>query len=328
MCERGIRDQSLEYRVEIRHWIRLFSAGSRIPYRLKINCGLANEARQSDSRQPASRTAATFRRPNACCRRPAGMGRADNGTGRVRRNERRVTAADVTLSRRAETAVSMVAPAGVGRAVVHDFESLYAVHYTSLTTQLYAYFGDRQQAQDVAQEAFCRALARWRQISAYDDPVAWVRRVAWNLATSQVRRSRVAAAFRRRHQPEHIAPPSADRVALFTALRALPAKQRQATVLFYLADLPIAEIADCDGGLRRHRQVVAAPGADGARAGTRGTAGFEPRLGQGVAPCLRSSRTTGSRASSTSSASRRGRRSCRRAPRQRTRPYAGVARPA
>ena len=155
-----------------------------------------------------------------------------------------MTAADLTLNLGAEAAASMVAPVGVGRAVVHEFEALYAVHYTSLTTQLYAYFGDRQQAQDVAQEAFCRALARWRQISTYDDPVAWVRRVAWNLATSQVRRSRVAAAFRRRHQPEHVAPPSADRVALFTALRALPAKQRQATVLFYLADLPITEIAD------------------------------------------------------------------------------------
>ena len=138
----------------------------------------------------------------------------------------------------------MVAPDGVGRAVVHDFESLYAVHYTSLTTQLYAYFGDRQQAQDVTQEAFCRAYARWRQISAYDDPVAWVRRVAWNLATSQVRRSRVAAAFRRRHQPGHVAPPSPDRVALFAALRTLPDKQRQATVLFYVADLPITEIAE------------------------------------------------------------------------------------
>ena len=123
------------------------------------------------------------------------------------------------------------------------FEALYAAHFTSLATQLYAYFGDRQQALDVVQEAFCRALVRWRQISAYDDPVAWVRRVAWNLATSQVRRARVAAAHRRRHVQEHMAAPSPDRVALFAALRLLPAKQRQATVLFYLADLPVDEIA-------------------------------------------------------------------------------------
>jgi RNA polymerase sigma-70 factor (ECF subfamily) len=130
---------------------------------------------------------------------------------------------------------------------MRDFEALYAAHFTSLATQLYAYFGDRQQAQDVVQEAFCRALTRWSQLRSYDDPVAWVRRVAWNLATSQLRRDKVAAAFRRRHVPSHVPPPSPDRVALTAALRVLPAKQRQATVLFYLADLSIDEIADAMG---------------------------------------------------------------------------------
>jgi RNA polymerase sigma-70 factor (ECF subfamily) len=128
-----------------------------------------------------------------------------------------------------------------------DFEALYAAHFTSLATQLYAYFGDRQQAQDVVQEAFCRALSRWSQVSTYDDPVAWVRRVAWNLATSQVRRDKVAAAFRRRHVPTHVPPPSPDRVALAAALRVLPAKQRQAIVLFYLADLSVDAVADAMG---------------------------------------------------------------------------------
>src|SRR5690606_39076909 len=69
-----------------------------------------------------------------------------------------------------------------------DFDEFYAAHYGSLTTQLYAYLGDRQEAQDVVQEAFCRAYARWSSVRDYDDPVAWVRRVAWNLATSHVRR--------------------------------------------------------------------------------------------------------------------------------------------
>jgi len=126
---------------------------------------------------------------------------------------------------------------------VDDFEALYAAHFTPLTTQLFAYFGDRQEAQDVVQEAFSRAWARWRAVSTYDDPVAWVRRVAWNLATSSVRRARVAAAFRRRYRPEHAAQPSPDRVALLTALTSLPARQRQAIVLHYLADMRVDEIA-------------------------------------------------------------------------------------
>jgi RNA polymerase sigma-70 factor (ECF subfamily) len=82
----------------------------------------------------------------------------------------------------------------------------YAANFVPLTTQLYAYFGDRPEAEDVVQEAFCRALARWRQISVYEDPAAWVRRVAWNLATCQLRRSVVASAFRRRQRPEYYTP--------------------------------------------------------------------------------------------------------------------------
>jgi len=60
------------------------------------------------------------------------------------------------------------------------------VHARSLTLQLYAYTGDLPAAQEIVQEAFCRALPRWHRIRRYDDPVAWLRRVAWNLATPTV----------------------------------------------------------------------------------------------------------------------------------------------
>jgi len=126
-----------------------------------------------------------------------------------------------------------------------DFDDFYAAHFADLTVQVYAYFGDRQEAQDVVQEAFCRALARWRQVSGYDDPAAWVRRVAWNLATSRWRRIRTVRAFHGRQRGEPIVEgPSPDRVALVEALASLPATQRRAMVLRYLADLPVAEIAD------------------------------------------------------------------------------------
>lgn len=128
-----------------------------------------------------------------------------------------------------------------------DFDDLYAAHYAGLTVQLYAYCGDRQEAQDVVQEAFCRALQRWKHVSTYEDPVAWVRRVAWNLATSGWRRRRTALAFLRRQRDPVAAGPSPDRVALVTALEALPAAHRRAMVLHYLADLPVAEIADREG---------------------------------------------------------------------------------
>ncbi|MFB9180097.1 SigE family RNA polymerase sigma factor [Dactylosporangium sucinum] len=127
------------------------------------------------------------------------------------------------------------------------FEEFYAVTFQPLTVQLFAYTGDLAAAQDLAQEAFCRALARWQQVGGFDDPTAWVRRVAWNLATSRWRRARVAAQFARRHRPEHVAAPSPDRVALAQALSTLPPRLRRVVILHYLADLPISDIARQEG---------------------------------------------------------------------------------
>jgi RNA polymerase sigma-70 factor, ECF subfamily len=130
-----------------------------------------------------------------------------------------------------------------------SFDEVYAAHYGDLTVQLYAYFNDRQEAQDIAQEAFCRALARWDAVSGYDDPVAWVRRVAWNLAVSRWRRSRTVLGFLRRQRRDepYLEGPAPDRVALFAALAKLPDRQRRLVVLRYLADLTVAEIAEREG---------------------------------------------------------------------------------
>lgn len=130
-----------------------------------------------------------------------------------------------------------------GTRVTPNFDEFYAAHFRGITVQVYAYFGDMAEAQDVSQEAFCRAFSRWHKISGYDDPVAWVRRVAWNLATSRWRRMRTALNFARKYREEHAPAPGPDHVALTAALATLPERQRRAVVLHYLADLPIAEIA-------------------------------------------------------------------------------------
>ncbi|MFI6260965.1 RNA polymerase sigma factor [Micromonospora sp. NPDC051006] len=123
------------------------------------------------------------------------------------------------------------------------FDDFYHAHFRGLVVQLRAYTGDVGQAQDLVQEAFCRAFARWDQVSRYDDPLAWTRRVAWNLAHNRWRRLRTARSWLVRQREVHVAGPNPDRVALEAALAALPAKQRRAVILHYLADMPIAEIA-------------------------------------------------------------------------------------
>lgn len=125
-----------------------------------------------------------------------------------------------------------------------DFAEFYAAWFRPLTQQLFAHTGDLAEAQDVVQEAFCRAWARW---STLDDPAAWIRRVAWNLATSRWRRARRLLHLTRSVREEHAPGPGPDRVALRAALATLPDRQRQALVLYYLADASIAEIAELTG---------------------------------------------------------------------------------
>jgi RNA polymerase sigma-70 factor (ECF subfamily) len=121
---------------------------------------------------------------------------------------------------------------------------LYHASYRRLVTQLYAFTTDLTEAQDVVQDAFARALARPRGFTGIDNPEAWLRTVAVNLARSRWRRM-----LRRSHLLPQLGAPSAyadlpdDRLALMAALRQLPAIQREAIALHHLADLPVAEVA-------------------------------------------------------------------------------------
>jgi RNA polymerase sigma-70 factor (ECF subfamily) len=128
-----------------------------------------------------------------------------------------------------------------------DIDEIYAAHFQGLTVELYAYTGDLGLAQELVQEAFCRAIPRWSKLSTYDNPVTWLRRVAFNLAVSRWRQARVATSFLRRHREVVVPEPSPDRVALVAALKRLPANHRRVVVLHHLGDVPIAEIADAEG---------------------------------------------------------------------------------
>jgi RNA polymerase sigma-70 factor (ECF subfamily) len=153
-------------------------------------------------------------------------------------------AADSDGSTRTPVNVSPASDAAIDST---SFDAFYAANFERLIMQLYAYTGDLAQAQDVVQEAFARALPRWEKVSRYDEPAAWVRRVAWNLATSRWRQLRTFRAYASRHRPEHVTGPSPDRVALTAALATLPAHLRRAVVLHYVADLSVADIARQEG---------------------------------------------------------------------------------
>jgi len=124
-----------------------------------------------------------------------------------------------------------------------DFSEFYAAHVGSLTAQVFAMTGSWPEAQDAVQEGFARALARWSTVSGHADPVAWVRTVSHRVAISRWRRARTALAFGRTQRLQTTPGPSEDHVALVAGLKHLPETQREALVLFYLADLSIETIA-------------------------------------------------------------------------------------
>jgi RNA polymerase sigma-70 factor, ECF subfamily len=126
----------------------------------------------------------------------------------------------------------------------HDFSAFYHATYARLVVQLFAVTGNLHDAEDVAQEAFARACVRWHRVRAYDVPVAWVHRVAFNLAIQGRRRARRAVRLRDRLGPPGHAPAlSVEHVALVEALGKLSLRHRQVLVLHYLADLSVEQIA-------------------------------------------------------------------------------------
>jgi RNA polymerase sigma-70 factor, ECF subfamily len=125
-----------------------------------------------------------------------------------------------------------------------DFEAFYQASYHRLVGQLTVMTGSLEDAEDAVQEAFARASTRWATLREYEVPEAWVRRVALNLATSGLRRTRrqLAALARLRPPTTEPAHPT-DRLAIQAGLQRLPLHYRQVLVLHYGADLPVEQVA-------------------------------------------------------------------------------------
>jgi len=129
-----------------------------------------------------------------------------------------------------------------------DFEEFYRSNYGRIVAVVAAMLGDRLVAEDVAQEAFTRALARWSRLGGYELPEVWLRRVAVRIAIDHGRQLRRAVRITvrlasQRHDPQQAAGDSLEFTGLGAALRRLPLRERQVVALYYLADMSIDQIA-------------------------------------------------------------------------------------
>lgn len=123
------------------------------------------------------------------------------------------------------------------------FEQFYEREYAGLVRLALVLSGSRNAAEDITQDAL---LAAWRDWSRIDQPLAWTRRVVANLAASSVRRRLIEARALARvvaRRQVVVAELPAEPAAFWAAVRALPKRQAQAVALYYLEDLPVADIA-------------------------------------------------------------------------------------
>jgi RNA polymerase sigma-70 factor (ECF subfamily) len=129
-----------------------------------------------------------------------------------------------------------------------EFDKFYTESVRRVSGFIYALTGDRTEAEDVVQEAYSRAWQHWDRLGTYGDPEAWVRVVAYRIQVSRWRRVTAGFKAHRRHGAAPDVPEmSVDYVAIVTALKAIPAAQRRAIVLYYLVGLSVDEIAEETG---------------------------------------------------------------------------------
>ena len=129
------------------------------------------------------------------------------------------------------------------------FGALFFAHAPRLV-RLAALLGD-DDPEDVVQESFCKLYAARGRLRAEEAKVvSYLNKIVVNEVRSRQRRQQVARRDAHLHTTVDMADPTAvddDRQAVVEALAGVSARQREALVLRYWMDLPLAAIADAMG---------------------------------------------------------------------------------
>ena len=123
---------------------------------------------------------------------------------------------------------------------VTEFSDFFRREFERLVRTAYLVLHDQQSAEDVAQDAFGQLYRSWPKVSGYDNPEAWVRRVAIRMAVRVASREKSRPALTRWHSPRSL--PAERDLDLAAALRTLPAQQRAAVALHYYEDRSAEEV--------------------------------------------------------------------------------------
>jgi RNA polymerase sigma-70 factor (sigma-E family) len=148
---------------------------------------------------------------------------------------------------------TLVADAAVGPVVAEwdadrAVTAIYSTHYRSLVRLAAFLVRDVGTAEEVVQDSFVAMHGAWRRLRDSDKALSYLRQSVVNRSRSVLRHRMVVDKNAPKAAPdmpsaEHGAIAALERSAVVAALRALPARQREALVLRYYGDLSEAQIA-------------------------------------------------------------------------------------
>jgi RNA polymerase sigma-70 factor (ECF subfamily) len=134
-------------------------------------------------------------------------------------------------------------------AVIEGFEVWYEREHPKLLSSLTAIAGDASVGSEATDEAFVRAYERWASVQKMASPTGWTYRTGLHVAQRRFRRHDLEDRLLRRHAAgtDGSSPPHDWSAEVWDALGRLPRRERTAVVLFHVADLPTADIAQVMG---------------------------------------------------------------------------------
>ena len=128
-----------------------------------------------------------------------------------------------------------------------EFHRFFEQHHRELARLAYLLSGDADAADDLAADALLAAWRRWERVRSADQPIAYVRRIVINLASSRVRRlvrerTKLTTAILMTQEWTE-APDVPGMIDVRAALQRLPARKRACVVLRHAFDLSEQETA-------------------------------------------------------------------------------------
>jgi RNA polymerase sigma-70 factor (sigma-E family) len=188
----------------------------------------------------------------------AGNGSSENGSGILRTDgepgDLVARPTDVTEAMAAVPllAEAVYAPAGRAWDASDVVTEIYTAHYNQLVRLAVMLVHDLQTGEEVVQDAFEAMHLAWRRLRDTEKALSYLRQAIVNRSRSVLRHRKVVEMHAPKPAPdeqsaEHAAMTLIERSAVTSALRSLPARQREAVVLRYYGDFSEADIAKAMG---------------------------------------------------------------------------------